>query len=104
MVILLYFPCKTAVSDFYTVNFCTIKCSKGQKLLVSSFFQVFYKARDSNSDPLFQDVDGKDTYNVTLGGLRKFVWYNMQILAYTRMGDGVLSSPVSGRTDEDGKF
>ncbi|PVD38929.1 hypothetical protein C0Q70_01554 [Pomacea canaliculata] len=64
-------------------------------------YKVFYKARDSNTDPLFQDVDGKDTYNVTLGGLRKFVWYNMQILAYTRMGDGVLSSPVSGRTDED---
>jgi len=41
---------------------------------------------------------------VILTGLRKYVWYEVQMLAYTRIGDGVLSSPsVQVRTFEDGK-
>ena len=41
---------------------------------------------------------------VVLTGLRKYVWYEVQVLAYTRIGDGVLSTPpVQVRTFEDGK-
>jgi len=41
------------------------------------------------------------TFNLT--ALRKFVVYQIQMLAYTAAGDGVLSSPaVSVRTFEDG--
>ena len=39
-----------------------------------------------------------------LMGLRKYVHYQIQMLAYTRIGDGVLSvPPLLVRTHEDGK-
>ena len=53
---------------------------------------------------MIKDVAGEDTLNVTLNGLRKFVWYSIQILAYTRMGDGRLSRQINERTDQDSKF
>jgi len=41
------------------------------------------------------------TFNLT--ELRKFVIYQIQMLAYTSIGDGVISSPpISARTFEDG--
>ena len=52
---------------------------------------------------MFEDVTGKNTLNVTLTSLRKYVSYAIQILAYTRMGDGKLSSEVIRKTDEDGE-
>jgi hypothetical protein len=39
-----------------------------------------------------------------LTSLRKFTNYSIQILAYTRMGDGVLSAPKFCHTEEDGKI
>nr|KAG5713396.1 hypothetical protein BaRGS_024944 [Batillaria attramentaria] len=50
---------------------------------------------------MFEDVEGKDATNVTLAGLLKYVVYEIQILAYTRMGDGILSTKGIVRTDED---
>ena len=39
-----------------------------------------------------------------LKGLRKYVTYEIQVLAYTRIGDGALSvPPVSVQTFEDGE-
>ncbi|XP_076440901.1 protein sidekick-like isoform X2 [Babylonia areolata] len=64
-------------------------------------YKVLYKPDDNSDTPMFEDVEGKDTVSVTLMGLRKFVWYTIQILAYTRMGDGTLSPSVQERTDED---
>ena len=52
---------------------------------------------------MFEDVKGQKTLNVTLTNLRKYVSYAIQILAYTRMGDGKLSSQVIRKTDEDGE-
>ena len=41
--------------------------------------------------------------SVVLQNLRKFVQYEIRVLAYTRMGDGVLSWPeIVIKTDEDG--
>ncbi|XP_066154117.1 cell adhesion molecule Dscam1 isoform X2 [Euwallacea fornicatus] len=37
----------------------------------------------------------------TISGLRKFTNYSMTVLAYTRSGDGVRSSPVYCQTEED---
>lgn len=64
-------------------------------------YKVWYKPQDDIGATVIQDVEGKDKLNVTLTGLRKFVKYSIQILAYTRMGDGKLSPPVIQKTDED---
>lgn len=45
------------------------------------------------------------TFTTTLTELRKFVQYHIQVLAYTRLGDGVPSTPpVNVRTFEDGVY
>ena len=50
-------------------------------------------------------IDAADIRQTRLIDLRKFVWYEIQVSAFTRIGDGVLSSPpVEARTHEDGKF
>ena len=36
-------------------------------------------------------------------GLKKFTNYSLQVLAFTKVGDGVLTSPHYCQTEEDGK-
>lgn len=36
-------------------------------------------------------------------GLSKFTNYSLQVLAYTKVGDGVLTAPTYCQTGEDGK-
>ncbi|KAK7506394.1 hypothetical protein BaRGS_00002506 [Batillaria attramentaria] len=64
-------------------------------------YKVLYKPQHHSDSPMFEDVEGKDATNVTLAGLLKYVVYEIQILAYTRMGDGILSTKGIVRTDED---
>lgn len=67
--------------------------------------QILYKARDLDSEPKSQTVRGNHSQSVLLSGLRKFVLYELQVLAFTRIGDGVPSSPaVTERTKDDGEF
>ena len=48
-------------------------------------------------------MTGNITMSVILQNLRKHVQYELQVLAYTRIGDGSLSIPeVAVKTDEDG--
>lgn len=52
--------------------------------------------------------DAMDTRKTTaltivLSNLRRFTNYSMQVLAYTRMGDGVLSGQSFCQTEEDGE-
>uniref|UniRef100_A0A8D2MIS7 Sidekick cell adhesion molecule 1 n=1 Tax=Zonotrichia albicollis TaxID=44394 RepID=A0A8D2MIS7_ZONAL len=55
-----------------------------------------------NWKPKSQTVRGNHTQSVLLSGLRKFVLYELQVLAFTRIGDGVPSSPaVTERTKDD---
>ena len=42
--------------------------------------------------------------SVVLTDLEKFVFYNISVRAYTQVGLGNFSSPVSEGTDEDGKI
>ncbi|XP_069123043.1 protein sidekick-like [Argopecten irradians] len=58
-----------------------------------SGYKVQYESFVENILPVMQDVPGNQTYSVVIQGLRKFVSYQVQVLAYTRMGDGVLSKP-----------
>ena len=49
-------------------------------------------------------IDNNETFATTLTELKKFYSYNVQVRAYTRLGDGVLSTPyISVQTLEDGK-
>ena len=48
-------------------------------------------------------MTGNTTMSVILQNLRKYVQYELQVLAYTRIGDGSLSIPeVVVKTDGDG--
>ncbi|XP_077862227.1 protein sidekick-2-like, partial [Saccoglossus kowalevskii] len=58
----------------------------------------------------FADVDSCEYYDITdnssrstrLSNLKKYVTYDIQVLGYTRIGNGVLSEPAARiRTDED---
>ncbi|CAH1971961.1 unnamed protein product [Acanthoscelides obtectus] len=64
-------------------------------------FKVFYAA-ESKSPAQYKQIPNNSTFTTTLTELRKFVTYHIQVLAYTRLGDGKPSIPaVSVRTFED---
>lgn len=49
-------------------------------------------------------IPSNQTHTSTLTELRKYVNYQIQVLAYTRLGDGSLSKPpITVQTFEDGK-
>ncbi|KAM8798404.1 protein sidekick-1 [Eudromia elegans] len=65
-------------------------------------YKILFKARDLDSEPKSQVVRGNHTQSFLLSGLRKFVLYEIQVLAFTRIGDGVPSSPpLIERTKDD---
>lgn len=51
------------------------------------------------------DVETRKTtaQTIILTNMRKYTNYSVQVLAYTRMGDGQLSLPVFCQTEIDGK-
>lgn len=52
-----------------------------------------------------QAIPSNLTHTITLTELRKYVVYQIQVLGYTRLGDGALSDPpVTIRTYEDSKY
>jgi len=64
--------------------------------------QIHYSSLDqSNAAVATVNSSSVMTYNLT--ALKKFVIYRVRMLAYTSVGDGVISSPaVRVRTFEDG--
>ncbi|MEQ2196501.1 Protein sidekick-2 [Xenoophorus captivus] len=65
---------------------------------------VVYKEKDSDTAPHFWTVEGNNSHSVQLTGLGKYVLYEIQVLAFTRIGDGRSSSPpILERTLDDGK-
>lgn len=69
---------------------------------VSWLVQVVYKEKDSDSAVHFWTVEGNATHSVQLTGLGKYVLYEIQVLAFTRIGDGRPSSPfILERTLDD---
>ncbi|XP_030646363.1 LOW QUALITY PROTEIN: protein sidekick-1 [Chanos chanos] len=65
-------------------------------------YKVFYKEKDSGSEPQVHVVKGNLTQSALLRGLRKYVQYEIRVLAFTRIGDGELSNPaVLERTKDD---
>ncbi|XP_074029858.1 sidekick cell adhesion molecule isoform X2 [Leptinotarsa decemlineata] len=64
-------------------------------------FKVFYTA-GVKSPVQYKQIPSNSTFTTTLTELRKFVTYHIQVLAYTRLGDGEPSTPaVRVRTHED---
>lgn len=67
-------------------------------------FKVYYGA-NARSAFQYKNIPSNTTFTTTLTELRKFVQYHVQVLAYTRLGDGTLSTPpVRVQTFEDGTF
>lgn len=51
------------------------------------------------------EIETRKTTALTtvITGLRKFTNYSLQVLAFTKIGDGVLTTPSYCQTEEDGK-
>lgn len=63
-----------------------------------------YKEKDSDSRAQFWLVEGNASRSAQLIGLGKYVLYEIRVLAFTRIGDGVPSNPpILERTLDDGK-
>ncbi|XP_037669666.1 protein sidekick-1 isoform X2 [Choloepus didactylus] len=65
-------------------------------------YRILFRAKDLDPEPRSLVVRGNHSRSAVLGGLRKFVLYELQVLAFTRIGNGVPSSPlVLERTKDD---
>uniref|UniRef100_A0A3B3TET8 Sidekick cell adhesion molecule 2 n=1 Tax=Paramormyrops kingsleyae TaxID=1676925 RepID=A0A3B3TET8_9TELE len=65
-------------------------------------YKVVYKEKDSEAPLQFWTVEGNTTHSVQLTGMGKYVLYEIQVLAFTRIGDGTPSSPpILERTLDD---
>lgn len=56
--------------------------------------------------PENDDMETRKTTALTtvITGLKKFTNYSLQVLAFTKVGDGILTATTYCQTDEDGKF
>ncbi|XP_062701372.1 protein sidekick isoform X5 [Aedes albopictus] len=64
-------------------------------------YKVFYGSA-GRTQVLHKTISNNATFTTTLTELKKFVQYDIQVLAYTRLGDGSLSTPpVRVQTFED---
>lgn len=66
--------------------------------------QVLYSEKDSEGPPSVQVAEGEGKVTLLLGALQKYTVYVLQVLAYTRLGDGPQSSPILLQTKEDGRI
>ncbi|OCT60398.1 hypothetical protein XELAEV_18046417mg [Xenopus laevis] len=65
-------------------------------------YKVLYKEKDSDTSTHFWLVEGNSSRSVQLSGLGKYVLYEIQVLAFTRIGDGAASTPaILERTLDD---
>ncbi|XP_076996596.1 protein sidekick-1 isoform X1 [Tamandua tetradactyla] len=65
-------------------------------------YKILFRAQDLDAEPRSHVVRGNLTQSAVLGGLRKFVQYELQVLAFTRSGNGVASAPpLLQRTKDD---
>uniref|UniRef100_A0A8D9ERR1 Down syndrome cell adhesion molecule-like protein Dscam2 n=1 Tax=Cacopsylla melanoneura TaxID=428564 RepID=A0A8D9ERR1_9HEMI len=62
-----------------------------------------YKLQYDSQDEAFDDFESKKTSSLTLllPNLHKFTNYSIQVLAMTRVGEGVYSQPIYCQTSED---
>ncbi|XP_075159070.1 sidekick cell adhesion molecule isoform X3 [Haematobia irritans] len=56
-------------------------------------YKVFYAATNRGGQVLHKTISNNSSFTTTLTELKKFVIYHIQVLAFTRLGDGALSTP-----------
>ncbi|XP_070769534.1 protein sidekick-1 isoform X1 [Enoplosus armatus] len=64
-------------------------------------YKVLYNVKDLEGPSGVQVAEGEGSVSLLLGVLQKYTVYVLQVLAYTRMGDGPPSNPILLRTKED---
>ena len=66
-------------------------------------YRVYYYSTKNRDQVFNRTVTRPNERNVTLTGLRKFSSYWIEVVAFTRVGEGVRSLPRRGKTLEDSK-
>lgn len=73
------------------------------RLCHTGCLQVLYKEQGSEGRAQFWLAEGNASRSAQLTGLAKYTLYEIRVLAFTRIGDGVPSRPpVLERTLDDG--
>ena len=71
-------------------------------------YQIHYVKVNERDEPIglsdMYDVRGTDKTSVVIGGLQPDTWYQFQVAAYTRKGDGERSRPKTVKTKGAGKY
>ena len=67
--------------------------------------QIRYSTTEASDEVSYKVVESSETVSAHVIGLKKFVEYRLQVLAFTRIGDGTLSTPpIIVKTHEDGVY
>ena len=66
-------------------------------------FKLFYKRKSSGEPATIITINNGTTSAKDITGLVKYMEYELQVLAFTSVGDGAKSSSRIERTKEDGK-
>uniref|UniRef100_A0A182PUC6 Protein sidekick n=1 Tax=Anopheles epiroticus TaxID=199890 RepID=A0A182PUC6_9DIPT len=56
-------------------------------------YRVYYGSVTGRTPVLHKTISNNYTFTTTLTELKKYVQYDIQVLSYTRLGDGILSAP-----------
>ncbi|XP_055915597.1 protein sidekick isoform X4 [Eupeodes corollae] len=65
-------------------------------------YKVYYAATNRGGQVLHKTISNNSSFTTTLTELKKYVVYHIQVLAFTRLGDGALSTPpIRVQTFED---
>lgn len=68
-------------------------------------YRVFYSEMTTNRNISYLNVTtDPESRQLRVTGLKKFTKYSLKVLAFTRKGDGVVSTDISVLTDEDGNY
>ena len=66
---------------------------------------VFYSEMTANRNISYLKVTtDPENRQLRVTGLKKFTKYSLKVLAFTRKGDGAVSTDISVVTDEDGNY
>ena len=68
-------------------------------------YRVFYSEMTADRNISYVNVaTDPENHQLYVTGLKKFTKYSVKVLAFTRKGDGAVSTDISVLTDEDGNY
>ena len=68
-------------------------------------YRVFYSEMTADRNISYVNVaTDPENHQLYVTGLKKFTKYLVKVLAFTRKGDGAVSTDISVLTDEDGNY